>query len=161
MYEKDTFKMIDKREMLRVKIKSLTAEAAIIRIEEKRAAKCAWLRAELTFHRKEPLRNEARASFVAYGLIKSRTLEQIEPNTKTEPDWVKVRAMIKAYGPKDFVYPDSMTGKGEKIKPVLLADRAHSVTSVPVTVTATRTGVTFFEQVTKKPTLMERVFGRK
>lgn len=152
MYEKDTFKVIDRREMLRVKIKSLVAEAIIIRQEEKRAAKCQQIRNELTEHRKGVLRREARITYLAYGLIKGRSLEQIEKTSKTEPNWVRVREMIKRYGPKDFVYPSSMNGKGEKIgKPAEL----KLVTVVPVR-TVDHTVVL---PRTVKQSFFERVFG--
>ena len=49
MYAKDKETIIDRREMLRIKVKSLTAEARIIRVEERKTFGA--LRNELHIHR--------------------------------------------------------------------------------------------------------------
>jgi hypothetical protein len=100
MYDKDRKTIVDRREMLRVKIKSLAEEAKIIRKEEQRTK--GNLRTELHLHRTWDVRRAARETHIAYGLIKGRTLEQIEPNRKTEVNWDAVNRMLKKYGPKDF-----------------------------------------------------------
>jgi hypothetical protein len=89
----------DRREMLRVKIKSLADEARIIRKEETRTN--GTLREELHMHRIGTVRYEARATHLAYGLIRGRTLDRIEKPTTPRPDhlWDKVRGMVKKYGP--------------------------------------------------------------
>lgn len=91
--------IIDRREMLRVKAKSLAAEARIIRREETRALGRKYRKVtdstgkertqhfggeynplyhELRLHRLS-LRAEARATHLAYGFIRGLTLEQMEP----------------------------------------------------------------------------------
>lgn len=95
--------IIDRREMLRVKIKSLAEEARIIRREEHRSTQ--QLRNELHNHRVGIVRYEARHAHVAYGLVKGRTVEQIEGKAKSEPDWKKIKSMIIKYGPTKFAYP--------------------------------------------------------
>lgn len=90
----------DKRIMLRIKVKALAEEARIIRKEERRLPGPNALRAELHWHRIGVVRYEARATHIAYGLIRGRPLERIERSeTRTEALWEKVRAMIKKYGP--------------------------------------------------------------
>lgn len=99
----------DRREMLRVKIKSLMEEARIIRREESRTG--GVLRCELSAHRRGPVRASARDSHIAYGLMRGLPLDRIERTRKSEPDWKAVRSMIKRYGPKDFAEPACMQGK--------------------------------------------------
>ena len=72
--------LVDRRELLRVKLKSLMAEARIIRQEEHRT----WvpLYQELRNHRVRHLRVEARATHLAYGLIRGLTREQMEPKQR-------------------------------------------------------------------------------
>ena len=102
MYAKDRQTVIDRREMLRVKLKSLAEEARIIRREESRTR--GQLREELRDHRIKVVRYEARATHLAYGFIRGLTIEQMEPKStmpwhKYEPLRSKVEAMIKKYGP--------------------------------------------------------------
>lgn len=99
MYAKDG-KIIDRREMLKVKIKSLAEEARIIRREEHRTR--GELRNELREHRVGIVRSEARATHIAYGLIRGRSLDRIEPGAKRQPDWKKIESMCKRYGPTGF-----------------------------------------------------------
>ena len=89
--------IVDRREMLRVKLKSLAAEARIIRLEEQRTH--GTLRDQLYLHRAGPVRAAARATHLAYGFIRGRTLDQMEPTRYSEPDWDKINAMLKKYGP--------------------------------------------------------------
>lgn len=108
--------LADRREMLRVKAKSLMAEAMIIRKEEQRTH--GELRNELHHHRTMVVRNEARATNLAYGFIRGKTLEQMEPNRKPFSDcprtakiledrlWEKVRSMLKKYGPRGMLEPE-------------------------------------------------------
>lgn len=106
MYAKDHVTIIDRREMLRVKLKSLAAEAKIIRAEEQRTHTV--LRSELHDHRVKVVRSEARCTHLAYGFIRGRTLEQMEPSSETEPDWDRVRKMLKKYGPAGMLEPEVM-----------------------------------------------------
>lgn len=100
MYSKDK-KIIDRREMLKVKLKSLAVEAKIIRHEERKTHGA--LRDELYRHRIDVVRFESRHTHLAYGLIRGKKLEQIEPqwasDKKPRPfDQDKVNAMVKKYG---------------------------------------------------------------
>jgi hypothetical protein len=106
MYAKDRTTIVDRREMLRVKVKSLAEEARIIRREESRSF--GELRDELHRHRAQYLRAIARDTHIAYGFIKGRTLEQMEAKSEKSPNWDAVRKMIKKYGPRDFVEPECM-----------------------------------------------------
>lgn len=117
MYAKDRTTIIDRREMLRVKLKSLAEEARIIRREESRS----WgqLRDELHRHRVNEVRSEARATHLAYGFIRGLTLEQMEP-TRTQnlkyshgermekALFERVRKMLQKYGPKGMLEPEAM-----------------------------------------------------
>lgn len=111
MYAKDHVTIVDRREMLRVKLKSLAEEARIIRREEQRTHTV--LREELHRHRVDVVRHESRATHLAYGFIRGMTREQMEPGWEARlkaeaPFWheldkallLKVDAMVKKYGPK-------------------------------------------------------------
>jgi CRISPR/Cas system-associated endonuclease Cas1 len=87
--------MTDQRVYLKVKAKTLAAEARIIRHEERRNPK---RRAGLAEHRRTVVREEARATHLAYGLIRGRTLEQMERNARTAPKWDRVNRMLRRYG---------------------------------------------------------------
>ena len=91
--------LVDRREMLRVKAKSLADEARIIRREERRAM--GRLREELHLHRVNQLRWAARATFLAYGIVKGRSVDVIEvPGSDRSSElWKKVRTMVEKYGP--------------------------------------------------------------
>lgn len=99
MYAKDRKTVVDRREMLRVKVKSLAEEARIIRREEQKSH--GWIRDQLYLHRINEVRRAARDAHIAYGLIKGRTIEQMEPGRKSEPNWEAINKMLKKYGPKD------------------------------------------------------------
>ena len=94
-------KIVDRREMLRVKVKSLAEEARIIRREEQRTR--GTLRDELHNHRVLVVRSEARHSCIAYGLIKGRSLEQLERPGSSEFNWDRVNKMLVKYGPATIV----------------------------------------------------------
>lgn len=106
MYAKDKTTIQDRREMLRVKLKSLAEEARIIRREELRS----WgqLRTELHLHRVKEVRSEARHTHLAYGFIRGLPLDRIEAKSETPPNWERVRKMVKRYGPANFVEPECM-----------------------------------------------------
>ncbi|MEE8114492.1 MAG: hypothetical protein V3T23_09055 [Nitrososphaerales archaeon] len=88
---------MDERAYLKVKIKSLAAEAKIIRKETKRA-KRASIRDGLALHRKGIVRTEARHTHLAYGFLRGREYRQMERTTHEAPDWDKVRKMVDKYG---------------------------------------------------------------
>ena len=93
--------MHDKRFCLKVKIKSLAAEAKIIRHEENKHRGELGARAKglLADHRKGIVRNEARLTQLAYGFLRGRTLDQIEKDARTPPDMDRVWKMVERYGP--------------------------------------------------------------
>ena len=84
---------------LKVKIKTLAAEARIIKQEEQRAKKRrkTELLQSLTEHRKGVVRQEARLSLLAYGFLRGRSLQQIE-SSQRPVDWQKVQVMAQRYG---------------------------------------------------------------
>ncbi len=85
----------DGRLFLKVKLKSLAAESRIIRgLERKEMV----FRNVLWSHRTGVVRDEARATLLAYGFIRGRSYAQMEGGTKAKPDWKKVEAMVKKYG---------------------------------------------------------------
>ena len=90
---------------LKVKLKSLAAEQAIIRLEKHRALKRGGpfeLVAGLHHHRMHVVRPEARAAHMAYGLLRGQTAEQIEPGAKHPIDEKRVNALLAKYGtPED------------------------------------------------------------
>lgn len=93
--------MKDQRVYLKVKLKSLAAEAKIIRLEEKRNK---HFRNGLWLHRTTVVRSEARHTLLAYGFLKGRTYAQLERKCEHAPDWERVKKMIEKYGacPNDF-----------------------------------------------------------
>lgn len=103
MYDKDRKQIVDRREMLRVKIKSLAEEAKIIRKEEMRTY--GQLHNELYLHRIGIVRATSRSAVLAYGFIRGRKHESMEPTRKTDPDWGEVKRLCSKYGPAGFVIP--------------------------------------------------------
>lgn len=101
--EKGLYTLVDRREMLKIKIKSLAAEARIIRKEEKKTF--GTLRNELHDHRVKDVRWVARHAHIAYGLIRGRAYERMEQKAKHEPNWKEVERLCKKYGPKGFNGP--------------------------------------------------------
>lgn len=88
--------VFDLREMLRVKVKSLAAEAAIIRREEQRSR--GTIRNQLHEHRVGLLRREARSAHLAYGFIRGRSLGEMEQPGSRRVDWPAVHRMVRRYG---------------------------------------------------------------
>jgi hypothetical protein len=87
--------VFDGRLFLKVKLKSLAAEARIIRDEEK---KNPLFHQALREHRIGIVRNEARHTQLAYGFLRGLSYRQIEPKAHQKPDWVKVEKMVQKYG---------------------------------------------------------------
>lgn len=102
---------------LQIKIKSLAAEARIIRHRERslrlfkakgggkeyrnvgrlsEKAKATWF--GLRNHRTMEVRSEARSSLLAYGYLRGTPYLAMEHKCWTEPDWPKVKRMIEKYG---------------------------------------------------------------
>jgi hypothetical protein len=88
----------DFRAALRVKIKSLAAEAKIIRREEDRAKSWhEWL--SLKEHRRTVVRSEARAAQLALAFLRGIPYEKVEPfvHPGHEPNWSRVAALAVKY----------------------------------------------------------------
>lgn len=98
---------------LKVKIKSLAAEATIIRIEERRAiARRAYAVlhqandlalideeiAGLHQHRTSDVRVEARSAALAYAFLRQKPYAAVEPPGSREPHKGRVADMIAKYG---------------------------------------------------------------
>jgi hypothetical protein len=107
---------------LKVKLKSLAEESRIIRNEEKRCGKrlsqirakvvaaagqereflapTENLREELYLHRIHDVRDEARATHIAYGYLRGRHLEQMEKVPESIPNaiWQRAHKMVDKYG---------------------------------------------------------------
>lgn len=89
----------DDRVKLKVKIKSLAKEAKFIRHEEARFKNVdGRTYCELHDHRVHDVRREARATHLAYSFVRGKSLEQVEPKSRTDPDWTRVEEMVKKYG---------------------------------------------------------------
>jgi hypothetical protein len=98
---------------LKIKLKSLAAEARIIRREEiklrnrarQRRAKgksvdVSALLDSLREHRVQAVRRETRLTHLAYGFLRGRSYNAMERNaTALKPsDWTRVKTMIQKYG---------------------------------------------------------------
>ena len=81
---------------LKVKIKSLAAEARIIRREERRYANREE-RPSLVEHRRGVVRSEARCSLLAYAYLRHMPYRCVEASTKRKPDWGKIDGLIKRF----------------------------------------------------------------
>lgn len=88
--------VLDSVKFLKVKVKSLTAEARIIRLEEQRST--GSLRDALCLHRRGVVRQAARESQLAYGFLRGRTYHQMERNAEHPPVWKNVYKMVVKYG---------------------------------------------------------------
>lgn len=107
--------MRDHRVYLKVKIKSLAAEAKIIRIEERKNKKA---RAGLAEHRKGTVRTAARHTLLAYGFIRGRKYSAIEAKCQRPPNWDNIWRMVDKYGVQwyndEFVSNDYKKRKAEQ-----------------------------------------------
>ncbi len=91
---------------LKVKVKSLAAEARIIRREEQRCkARPAdkpgrtELLLQLKAHRRDTVRREARHSLLAMGYLRGRAYRAMERTCRQDPSWSEVERMVQKYGP--------------------------------------------------------------
>lgn len=82
---------------LKVKIKSLAAEASIIRFEERRS-RDSHKRMKLAEHRRGIVRREARHSLLAYGFLRGRAYASMEPTCHTPPSWEAVKRIVNSFG---------------------------------------------------------------
>lgn len=81
---------------LRIKVKSLAAEATIIRQEERRV--CGLVRWGLQQHRKTVVRRAARESLLAYGLLRGAPYARMERACREAPDFGAVATVAKRFG---------------------------------------------------------------
>ena len=99
----------DKRRLLKIKLKSLAAEAKIIRLEEEKAwhssrPEVRATREEMYQHRIGIVRYQSRATGLAYAFIRGRTYRDVEPRGQIpEAYWnvimkKSVLDMIHKYG---------------------------------------------------------------
>jgi len=85
---------MDHRVFLKVKIKSLAAEARIIRREERRSRH----REGLHNHRTTAVRKAARSALLAYGFLRGRAYRLMEATCHAKPAWSKVKNLVTQYG---------------------------------------------------------------
>jgi hypothetical protein len=109
---------------LKVKVKTLAAEARIIRKEERKALKAGryWKYADaprdphksgramqdayrtyesLHEHRTGIVRSAARINNLAYGFLIGLSYEEMERYAKTEPHWNGIEKLVKRFGSKE------------------------------------------------------------
>ncbi|KQZ49723.1 hypothetical protein ASD54_12350 [Rhizobium sp. Root149] len=85
---------------LKVKIKSLAAEAHIIRKEARKVS--GDLRHSLNEHRKFDVRREARAALLAYGFLRGLDYSRMEGKVDRPPYWSRIEQLVKKYGEGDI-----------------------------------------------------------
>ena len=83
---------------LRVKLKSLAAEARIIRKEELRFRFNPSIHDSLYLHRVKDVRREARVTLLAYQYLRGIPYKAVESLSHTAPDWSRVERLVKKYG---------------------------------------------------------------
>ena len=99
---------------LRVKIKSLAAEARIIRKEERLALEFRnrSLYDGLHTHRVRDVRDEARATQLAYAILRGRDYRDVEPNARQLSDWdfrqlaARIVKMVTKYGGRTYEHSE-------------------------------------------------------
>lgn len=111
---------------LKVKIKSLAAEAAIIRREERGCydKRPGTLWDGLNHHRRHDVRREARAALLAYGFLRGVAYSAIEGKSYAamfnlpHPSTARVRDLVKKYGPPwaHERLDDWFAGKAEEVR---------------------------------------------
>ena len=109
-------KLIDRRELLKIKLASLVHESKLIRRAEERQK--AYNRVglvmepillhEMILHRRGTVRKQSRLTGIALAMIRGRVLEQLEPlhkpdNLLTESDWNAITKMVVTYGSQEAV----------------------------------------------------------
>lgn len=96
---------------LKIKIKSLAAEARIIRHEEKKCLSAPvgyrllsdYDRQEsLYLHRIHVVRAECRHSLLAYGFLRGTPYRKMESTCRVPPRWSKVEDIARRFGGAEF-----------------------------------------------------------
>lgn len=110
-----------KVKFLKVKIKSLAEESRIIRKEELRSKRNNALREQLYLHRIHDVRDESRATHIAYGYLRGKPIVQIErridglwESYAGHKIWNRVQAMIAKYRDDKAKYPDPLEWRSAK-----------------------------------------------
>ena len=88
---------------LRVNIKSLAAEAKIIKQEIKKTPD-QTIKNSLSCHRKTNLREEARVAHLSLACIRGVPYEVVESKAKTKPNFYKISKKIEKH--LSFYYPE-------------------------------------------------------
>jgi len=83
---------------LKIKLKSLAAEARIIRREERKQPGDSDARTGLHHHRVIDVRRETRAACLAYGFLRRRPYRLMEAKCHERPDWKRVQQLAEKYG---------------------------------------------------------------
>ena len=88
---------------LKIKSKSLAAEARIIRREEQRWPGDSAVRRSIHEHRVHVVRSEARSTHLAYCYLRCRKYRQVEPKCRenNRPNWDRVAVLVAKYGGMD------------------------------------------------------------
>jgi hypothetical protein len=89
---------------LKVKIKTLAAEALIIRQQEHKYLPEWRLRKDETYfslrhHRTLLVRNEQRAALLVYGYLRGREYHMLEEKCYEKPNWERVAEILRRFGP--------------------------------------------------------------
>ena len=130
---------------LKIKLKHIGTEPAIIRLEEKKALKHRNYSAHKSFylHRTNNVRDEARATNLAYGYIRGKTYAEVEHNTplkslghhnskisiyRRDKILKRVASMILIYGNFNFTKED--IDKINRVKRVMLGAGSDAKISI-------------------------------
>mgnify|MGYP000953442220 CR=1 FL=1 len=130
---------------LKVKIKSLAAEAEIIKKEE-RKARDEVVKRELIVHRRRDVAKEARAAHLAYGFLNGKKYAELEPSTplleyrtwrgipisrhyfNKDHIFSRIGRLIFKYG-KDIPSNQDVIGHENKLRAQILSDWLSGVSS--------------------------------
>lgn len=82
---------------LKVKLKSLMAEAKIIKQEELKA-RDRHIQGQLHKHRTVDVRNEARSTHLAYSILRGKARHTVETPNSADPDKGRIISMVRKYG---------------------------------------------------------------
>lgn len=99
---------------LKVKLKSLAAEAKIIRDLENKPENKAF-KDSLSYHRKLDVRREARATLLAYAFLRGKNYRDVERKTYEEPNTYRVGKLVDKYGVR-WTGPDSKLTREEVLE---------------------------------------------
>ncbi len=83
--------------LLKMKIGSLAAEAAIIHREERKWRGTHPMRARLHEHRVNEVRKECHAALIVYGFMRGRHLKAVCDNMHDRPRWDRVMGILKRF----------------------------------------------------------------